>query len=163
MITCFSQINGKDNLFFNGSLDDFIKILQDFEWVELFQVCYNKTLGKLKKRYVYIATCTIDSYEVPDDYTLPCIAYVITQNIGYSSKYDDILAALRKWVVIESDEQITASTTCKKDCSCEEECNIEKNVHTLDEIIGEIMDDPEIITLMNRLKDIYASDYAKRR
>ena len=48
MITCFSQINGKDNLFFNGSLDDFIKILQDFEWVELFQVCYNKTLGKLK-------------------------------------------------------------------------------------------------------------------
>ena len=28
MITCFSQINGKDNLFFNGSLDDFIKNLE---------------------------------------------------------------------------------------------------------------------------------------
>ena len=41
--------------------------------------------------------------------------------------------------------------------------NVKKNVQTLDDIIGEIMDDPEIITLMNRLKDIYASDYTKRR
>ena len=163
MYTLFTKINNMNNLFFNGSLDDFVQVLQDFEWVELFTVDYNEKLGKIEKKNLYIATCTIDSYEVPDDYTLPCIAYVITQNIGYSSKYDDILAALQKWVVIESDEQITANTTCKKDCSCEEECNIEKNVHTLDEIIGEIMDDPEIITLMNRLKDIYASDYAKRR
>lgn len=163
MSTFFTKINNMNNLFFNGSLDDFVQVLQDFEWVELFTVDYNEKLGKVEKKNLYIATCTIDSYEVPDDYTLPCIAYVITQNIGYSSKYDDILAALQKWVVIESDEQIAANTTCKKDCSCEEECNIEKNIHTLDEIIGEIMDDPEIITLMNRLKDIYASDYAKRR
>ena len=164
MTTFFNKINNRDNLFFNGSLDDFIQVLQDFEWVELFQVCYNKTLGKLKKRYVYIATCTIESYEVVD-YTISDIALMTSKKTGCA--YDDVLNTLKSWGITSCELKPVNDKECQE-CEDDEECDneeetVKKNVQTLDDIIGEIMDDPEIITLMNRLKDIYASDYAKRR
>ena len=164
MITYFSQINGKDNLFFNGSLDDFIKILQDFEWVELFQMHYNKILGRLEKKSVYVATCTIESYEV-SEYAISDIAFMISKSIDY--RYDDVLATLKNWGIVLYETKPVNNEEYQEyedDDECDnEEKTVKKNVQTLDDIICEIMDDPEIITLMNRLKDIYASDYAKRR
>ena len=164
MTTFFNKINNRDNLFFNGSLDDFIQVLQDFEWVELFQMHYNKILGRLEKKSVYVATCTIESYEV-SEYAISDIAFMISKNIDY--RYDDVLATLKNWGVVLYETKSANNKEYQEyedDDECDnEEKTVKKYVQTLDDIICEIMDDPEIITLMNRLKDIYASDYAKRR
>lgn len=165
MTIFFNKINNRDNLFFNGSLDDFIKVLQDFEWVELFQMCHNKTLGRLERKSVYIATYTIESYEV-SEYTIPDIAFMISKSIDY--RYDDVLATLKSWGVVLYDVKPVDDEEYQEYEEDDEECNneektVKKNIQTLDDIICEIMDDPEIITLINRLKDIYASDYTKRR